>query len=165
VNVTTTPTTINCKETVTFDASTSEDVMDFVWTFSGGDPSSSNASVVVVTYNNEGTFPVTLLGSNSCGTDNSFSTNVTVNGPCNVGLGDYFQQSFMLSTTSEVLTLMSKEFVEGKLTLYNAIGQHLISSKLSGQSHTINISGFSSGIYIVQVEHNTGIETWRIFVP
>ncbi|MCS6982128.1 MAG: PKD domain-containing protein [Flavobacteriales bacterium] len=151
-NVSHTSLNIQCKESVTFDASQSEDVTSFAWTFTGGTPSSSNASVVVVTYNNEGTFPATLNASNICGSDNSFSVNVVVNGPCNVGLTENQSEKWTVSQIDGFLIVQGLQPQPGeKLCLYNALGQRVYERNLGdiGDVLLIPVHHLAAGIYYV----------------
>jgi hypothetical protein len=43
-----------------------------------------------------------------------------------------------------------------EITISDATGKLLISSKISGLNHRINISGFSSGIYFISVSDKAG---------
>lgn len=77
-SVTTSNTTICDGGTVTFNASGSQNVTTYNWTFTGGSPATSTIQVPTITYPTPGTYTATLSASNSCGTDNSFSTVITV---------------------------------------------------------------------------------------
>jgi PKD repeat protein len=168
-NVTTTPTTIPCKGSITFDASQSEDVTTFAWSFPGGDPSSSNASVVVVTYNNEGTFPASLVASNLCGSDNSFSVNVVVNGPCNVGIeeadGISGLQARPIGGMLWVGGLLPGQ--PGRLSLINHLGQTVQQLNLTGQSSALVIPSLrlASGIYYIMADYGSERVMTKVLIP
>lgn len=167
-NVTTSSTTIPCKGSVTFDASSSEDVTSFAWNFPGGDPSSSNASVVVVTYNQEGTFPASLNASNLCGSDNSFSVNVVVTGPCNVSLEDEIQTTG-LSAIYHAGSLWIQGISDtpgGRIRLINTLGQTLWSLPIqnSGSAFTATLPPLASGVYYVVADYGQRREMVKILV-
>lgn len=168
-NVTTSPTTITCKGTVTFDASQSEDVTTFAWSFPGGTPSSSNASVVEVTYNNEGTFPASLVASNLCGSDNSFSVNVVVNGPCNVGLDESEGITGLQAKPTGTLLWIEglKQGQPGRLSLINHLGQIVHQINLTGQSSTLVMPSahLATGIYYLVAEYGSERDISKVIIP
>lgn len=168
-NVTTSPTNITCKGSVTFDASQSEDVTTFAWSFPGGDPSSSNASVVVVTYNNEGTFPASLVASNLCGSDNSFSVNVVVNGPCNVGLADTEGTSGLQARPIGTVLWVDglKQGHTGRLSLINHLGQTVHQVSLSGQfsAMAIPLARLASGVYYLLADYGVERNVTKVLMP
>ncbi len=64
--------------TVAFTDNSSANATSWDWEFPGGDPSSSTAQNPTVTYNNPGTYSVTLTVSNAAGDDVSTQTNLIV---------------------------------------------------------------------------------------
>ncbi|MFO0478492.1 MAG: S8 family serine peptidase, partial [Bacteroidota bacterium] len=64
--------------TVTFNASGSSDVTNYSWSAPGASPATSNLISQTFTFFNPGTYTVSLIASNSCNTDNTFSKVVTV---------------------------------------------------------------------------------------
>jgi len=71
-----------CKyQTVSFTDNSSNSPTSVQWLFPGGTPTSSTSSTPLVTYNNTGTYDVTLIVSNAGGSDTLVNLNmVTVNG-------------------------------------------------------------------------------------
>jgi len=66
------------------------------WTFDGGDPSSSDEQTPAITYNNPGTYPVTLTATNNLGSDTK-----TVNGYIIVIVAGAYCQSHSISNALE----------------------------------------------------------------
>ncbi|MEO1259168.1 MAG: PKD domain-containing protein [Bacteroidota bacterium] len=67
---------------VTFDNESSANANSFEWDFPGGTPSSSNEENPTITYNDPGTYDVTLIAFNSAGSDTVTLTNyITVDPP------------------------------------------------------------------------------------
>ena len=67
--------------TVTYDASNSTDVGTFLWTFPGGNPSTSSEVTQIVTYATAGTFDVQLTVTNASGTDTEIASNLITVAP------------------------------------------------------------------------------------
>jgi serine protease len=63
---------------LTFDGSLSTNVDDFAWTFTSGTPGTSTATGGTISYSAAGTYPISLLVTNVCGT-NTATGSVTVN--------------------------------------------------------------------------------------
>ena len=63
---------------VAFNNLSSPNATTFEWSFPGGDPSSSTEANPVVTYNNPGTYSVTLIAGNSAGSDTLLLPDVVV---------------------------------------------------------------------------------------
>lgn len=75
-----TPTSGCAVLTVNFSSASSVGASSYNWSFPGGSPSSSTAQNPSITYNNAGTYNVTLVVSNSAGSDTLTLTNyITVN--------------------------------------------------------------------------------------
>lgn len=79
-NFTGSPTSIETGQTVTF-TNASVNASSYAWTFSGGTPASSTAENPTVTYNNIGTFDVTLVATGTTNDTESKTNYITVNAP------------------------------------------------------------------------------------
>jgi PKD repeat protein len=66
-------------DTLIVDASNSPNIDTYNWNLSGGLPASSNNATEQVVYSTAGTYFVSLSASNSCGSNNSYSQQITVN--------------------------------------------------------------------------------------
>lgn len=98
---------------VTFTNASSADATDFDWTFEGGTPATSNEANPTVTFEQPGTYTVTLVASNAAGSNTS-TLSVTVVGPPtagftvqNAGLG------VVLTNTSQGATTYQWSFGDG----------------------------------------------------
>ncbi len=69
-----TPTTVCAMESVAFDASSSVNADGFTWTFEGGSPATATGESPVITYEETGTYDVTLIVVNNFGTDTLIQT-------------------------------------------------------------------------------------------
>ncbi|MFL5763155.1 MAG: S8 family serine peptidase [Bacteroidia bacterium] len=145
-------------QSILFDGSLSSNVSSFAWSFPGGTPSTSTSSSPSVTYSGAGTFPATLIASNTCGADSTFVLNVSAG--C-VGIdevaannenitswfdnGNSFLNIFFSNTTNRE---------ELELTILDPRGRVVHSSKVASGSakEQVNMEKYSVGMYIVHIK-------------
>jgi|GEM_PF-529992 len=73
-------TTIQQGESITFTDSSSQEPISWAWTFPGGTPTSSTMQNPLISYNSAGIFDVTLVATNSAGSDTETKSGfITVN--------------------------------------------------------------------------------------
>ncbi len=85
------PTSICTGQTVSFTNTSTGSGNTYLWTFTGGTPSSSTATNPTVTYNTAGTYTVSLQATNSNGNNTSTQTNlITVAGANTLPLSEAF---------------------------------------------------------------------------
>ena len=73
------PASITVGQSVDFSGSVSgKPPITYAWTFDGGDPATSGAQNVTVTYNSTGSFEATLAGTNSSNKNQTCTASVTV---------------------------------------------------------------------------------------
>ena len=63
--------------------------------------------------------------------------------------------------TSGILTIEANSVIES-ITVYNVLGQEMLSQKGNSASETLNISNFKSGVYLVKTTSNGKTATSRI---
>jgi serine protease len=157
VSATTTTTNICILQSVTFNATASQNVTTYSWVFPGGTPPNSSAANVTVTYNSPGTFLAHLYASNSCRTDSSFITSVTAG--C-VGVNDESIansiSTFFNHNSGQLEMNISNSPLNGvySISIVNAVGQVIYksNSEVSGNaSFKIDMSSFSNGVYFVRL--------------
>jgi len=131
---------------VTFDNLSSADATDFEWTFEGGTPATSTDADPVVTFDQPGTYTVTLTASNAAGSSTS-TTTITVLGPPDAsftmqtaGLG------VVLTNTSQNATSFHWDFGDGNTSneaspthTYATPGEHTITLRASNACGTTEI--------------------------
>ncbi|MEW6469778.1 MAG: S8 family serine peptidase [Bacteroidota bacterium] len=157
-SVQTVPTFICVGQSINWDASASTNVNTFNWTFPGGTPGTSGNAVQSVQYNSAGTYTTTLTVSNSCGSNNSYTHTFTVG--C-VGIDEVNPDGNILAAyDAGTGTLIIEATDPGqlqnpKVILVNNLGQVIYRSPFTGNSGSaqmqIDMNGFASGIYYVQV--------------
>lgn len=79
VNATVSATNVCVGDVLTVDASSSQNIDTYNWSFTGANPSTGNSAIEQITYSAPGTYTISLIASNNCGSNNSFSQQITVN--------------------------------------------------------------------------------------
>jgi len=145
-------------QSILFDGSLSSNVTSFAWSFPGGTPSTSTSSSPSVVYSTAGTFTATLIASNSCGADSSFSLSVSAGcvgidevAANNEAITSYFENE------SDVLNVFFANVAnreELKLTVIDPRGRVVYTAKVNpaASKELVNMNKFSGGLYIVHVE-------------
>ena len=160
VSVTNSNLNILCNGTVDFDASGSTDVSSFSWNFSGGTPATSNASGATVQFNNTGTYTVTLLASNICGTDSSYTATVNVTGQCNVSLeeDEIHQFHAWYAPIDQDIVVQWYSNHPSVITLINGLGQIVSLQQMQStgeQSLRLDAAPLAAGMYILRIDSGT----------
>jgi PKD repeat protein len=83
---------------VQYNNESSSNATSFLWSFPGGNPSSSTAENPVVSYSTQGTYSATLIAFSAAGSDTATFNNVVV-------IGDVPDADFLLSTDETTVTL------------------------------------------------------------
>jgi subtilisin family serine protease len=158
VSVTASDSVICIGQSILFDGSLSSNVTSFAWSFPGGTPSSSTSSSPSITYSSAGTFPATLIASNTCGADSSFMLNVAAGcvgideaTATNESITSYFENE---NAVLNVFFGNTSNHEELRLTVMDPRGREVYTSQVSASSsrEQVNMNKFSAGLYIVHVE-------------
>ena len=156
-NVTNTTGTICVGGNVAFNGSGSTNVTTYSWVFPGGTPASSNSQSPTITYNSPGTFLAHLYAINNCGTDSSYSLNVSVGcvGISGVELENSINTFFNSSSAQLELNIINSALNGNySISIVNAIGQEVYSTKVSiagNYSSRISMNGNANGIYFIRI--------------
>ena len=90
-------TEISVQESILFTDLSTNEPSSWTWSFPGGTPNSSTLQNPVVTYNNSGTYPVTLIASNSAGNDSETkNAYITVNDLIQAPQADFTADNTMI---------------------------------------------------------------------
>ncbi len=124
------------------------DPTSWSWSFTGGTPSTSTIQNPVVTFNNPGTYSVTLTASNGFGSDaNTKNAYITVNvgtGIDDINTGNI---SFYPNPATDVINISSNtEFV---VRVLNVQGALLLQCE---NQEKFDISHLAKGIYIIEIK-------------
>jgi PKD repeat protein len=137
----------------------------YFWDFNNG--FTATATNVDFTYPFEGTYPVTLIVSNECGTD-TFSTDVIV--IKQVGIHELkwdIELTVMPNPSNGQFNIITqlKQFETLNFSVYNSVGQ-LISSenqiKSGKTSILLNLSELAGGIYYLRISNGTSQLTKKL---
>ncbi len=71
--------------------------------------------------------------------------------------------SMQVINNSVMINVLNTEFTNGTVQVLNTAGQVVFSSKLNG-NQTINLDGYASGVYMVQVAFDQGAVNHKLFV-
>jgi len=128
------------------------------WAFQGGTPATSAVQNPEVIYNNSGTFRVTLTATNSTG-DNTIDRQgyIVVSGPTSVENPENRALMFFPNPVDDVV-----QFVYNgnfSVRIFNQSGNLLLSQ--SNQLQT-DLSHFSSGLYIMEIETDSGTSRHKL---
>ncbi|MBI2270644.1 MAG: S8 family serine peptidase [Bacteroidetes bacterium] len=162
VLVTTTPANATvCKNaSLVFNASGSTHVSSYSWNFPGGSPSTSGLVSPSVSYPATGTYTATLSATNSCGTDNTYSKTITVD-IC-TGIDPLLSSTAIYTNYNpldkQLTIMMNGNFNtndDKQVMIINMMGQVVYSGELivtgTQASSVIDMSGYSQGMYAIQV--------------
>ena len=119
----------------------------WTWTFEGGTPSSSTAQNPVISYNNAGTFRVSLAASNIQGSNtNTKNGYITVSAASAVE--NYGQDAILIypNPVSDMLNVICEKFFEARL--YNMNGRLIYSGT---NDRIIDMSSMESGVYLLEI--------------
>ncbi len=72
-----------------------------------------------------------------------------------VGIGEQEQTRFIVYPTHVTSTLTIESGVQGTLTLYNTIGQPLMTIQINAGSNTIDVSSLANGVYFIKSTQGT----------
>jgi bacillolysin len=129
-----------------FDQSLNEPT-SWAWSFPGGTPSTSTAQNPVVTYKSAGKYQVTLKASNSYG-NNTFNRTdyIEVSNPNSSVQSKTDVISFFPNPVTNRLNIFCDE--NFTFNLLNLNGQLILSEQ---NKHQIDLSGFSEGLYLIEL--------------
>lgn len=150
--------TIACPTTVIFDGSNSMDATNFIWTFPGGTPGTSNTSSPSVTFGTDGLVNVTLITENSCGADTvNFSLDVITN--CSAGLDEnaWSLPIYFDPVQTQLIVTNPDNLSDYHVGIYNEMGQLLKEQavEVTGQT-TIPVTKLAAGIYFAKIYNMNG---------
>jgi PKD repeat protein len=124
---------------------------NFTWDF--GDGTTSQAENPSHQFNGPGNYDVMLTASNmNCGSAISYSVFLM---PLATGESELSKHSFVVypNPVHDILSLVfhEKDNMVGRIRLQNASGQVLQSFDFQGNNLTLNMDGYSNGIYLIEV--------------
>ena len=152
-NFTVTDSTVSENHSITFH-STSENATSLAWTFDGGEPSTSNEENPMITYNEEGSFSVSLIASNPVSCDTITKENFIV---VNQILDFNIIKASIYPNPAEELITISNPDDNFTFEIFDASGKLVMKShKKTFAETTIDISFLKAGNYIMKVNSSNG---------
>ncbi len=120
----------------------------WTWTFEGGDPETSDVQNPVVTYNESGTFDVTLTVENAAGSDTMTKENYIVVGGIGIELNGANDFTIYPNPGIDHLSLSTDNGIK-KVEIYNLEGKLMLVQSVDFQN--IDINDLPKGQYLIRV--------------
>ncbi len=145
-------------ESVNFSDLTANGPLSWKWEFEGGNPSQSiDQNPSSISYSTAGTYDVTLITTNNGGSDTLVKQNyiaVGSIGAINSNMEAKFQTKIVPNPNSGMFELHTQNFKSVyQINIYNSIGELILIEKNVRQpTKTIALSGFESGIYLIELQ-------------
>lgn len=166
VAVTASDSVICIGQTILFDGSLSSNVTSFAWSFPGGTPTTSTSSSPTILYSTAGTYTATLIASNTCGADSSYSRSVDAGcvgideASANNNISSYFENENALLNILFQNQLSKENLI---LTIVDPQGKRVYTKSINANDSKvqINMKAFSAGLYIVHIEGNQTVYNKR----
>ena len=157
----------------------SQNAQTYTWTFEGGSPSTSSEKNPLVTYNEPGTFKVILMVTSDSGSEELIKTDfISVKSSAvveqNREISTNLERDFNFPKTSitaypnpvnDNLFVKLENWKQKTTIRISDLSGRLVYSKLAEEDLvTINVSGFSRGIYLLTVTDGRDIHSQRVTV-
>lgn len=157
--------TISAGGNVSFSDQSTDGATSWSWEFEGGNPATSTDRHPVVVYEEEGKYKVTLIVSNSKGSNAITKTEfITVNAVVlDVKKKNNQKLSLYPNPTSGIITIESFESIK-QVVILNTLGQKMIKQVQMGGNGEIDVSGLQKGTYILAVQFYEGIIHKKIII-
>lgn len=125
----------------------------WLWTFQGGNPSTSTQQNPVVKYSTIGTFKVTLTTQNNFGNNTNVKEGyITVTSPTGINDPEYRTINCYPNPVKDVLTIeCNSDFTT---RILNVNGEVLLRSE---NERLLDLSGMRQGLYILEVKAKNGV--------
>lgn len=138
-----------------FSASGVQNASTYHWDF--GDGATSTGIAPNHTFANTGTYEVSLIITNDCGSD-TLSTAITYTTGINqIKLGKEKFQVYPNPTRDHLTLKNSSDYKMSSVTIYNVLGQSVYMDQAQTPvQHQLNVGNFSSGIYTIWVTFEEG---------
>ncbi len=147
----------------TFLVAGAQNVTTYEWNFGNG--VTSTETNPNYTYPANGTYTVTVTISNECGSV-TFTQTITVTG-ASINKLDLDANALKLypNPTNHTVTLENESNYKMKnVVITNVLGQQVLSMPVNSNKKSIDISGFTSGLYHVKIEFEEGTVTRKLEV-
>jgi PKD repeat protein len=159
------PTHIIMGQSVQFSDLSSNNPTSWSWTFQGGTPATSSEQNPLVTYQEAGTYDVTLTVENQYGSDTkTVEGYITVDSTIGIDeLADKGLTIFPNPLSGDMLTIESETEIH-RVALYDLSGVLLLQKNFDATHAVLNLQKFESGLYFLQVTDGSGIRMEKISI-
>ena len=158
------PTAIAIGGTVTFTDQSINSPSSWAWTFAGGTPPTSDLQhPPAIQYNTSGSYTVTLVVTNSSGSNTKIRTNyIHVGG---VGIDDHSIPPLKIypNPVTDKLTIESVDNMQ-QIQIFDMTGQLILNQMVTGKTLTFSTSMLRSGVYNLKVKTDDGSFDRKIVV-
>ncbi|MBR5983061.1 MAG: T9SS type A sorting domain-containing protein [Bacteroidales bacterium] len=144
---------------------TSANADHIAWTFEGGEPATSTANEVIVTYATAGSYTATLVayGSDDASSTATITVTVTETNPGDaVNENTISEISVYPNPTSSVINI-SAEGMQN-ITIMDMTGRVVMNKDVNSDFETINAEGFAKANYMVRIATAEGVVVKNIVV-
>jgi len=132
-----------------------------IYNWSFGDGMYSNVANPIHSYSAAGDYVVTLIATNSCGSDTiSQMIHVEASGIENVEMA---MVNLYPNPVKDVLTIEFDNAVKSEIAIYTLDGRFVLKNTFNSKNCSINLQNLEQGAYIIEVQSLNGIEK-KIFV-
>ena len=132
-----------------------------IYNWSFGDGMYSNVANPIHSYSAAGDYVVTLIATNSCGSDTISQTiHVEASGIENVEMA---MVNLYPNPVKDVLTIEFDNAVKSEIAIYTLDGRFVLKNTFNSKNCSINLQNLEQGAYIIEVQSLNGIEK-KIFV-
>lgn len=159
------PTFICPGEQITLDASLSKNVSSFSWTAPGSSSLTASSAYNQITYTAYGTYTVSLIVTNNCGADSTFSQVITVG--CQ-GISDLFSEAginvIYNSYEGAIHITVNNQYGDQrvKMQLIDMLGKKIITEQKNINTGIVNfgydVSALARGTYLLVITNDSGNE-------
>ena len=149
--------------TVTYTSTCNANTDHIAWTFEGGNPGTSTANTVNVTYATQGSYTTTLVAYNANETrTDTVTLSVTVTDPVAVEENAISEIGVYPNPTSSIINIAAEGMQN--ITIIDMTGRVVMSKDVNSNFETISAEGFAKANYMVRIATADGIVVKNIVV-
>jgi PKD repeat protein len=125
----------------------------WLWTFQGGNPSTSTQQNPVVNYSTAGTFKVTLTTQNNYGNNTNIKEGyITVTNPTGINDPEFRTVNCYPNPVTDILNIDCNSDFETRILTVN--GEVLLKNE---NERKLYLSGMKPGLYILEIKTQNGL--------
>ncbi|RPH29034.1 MAG: PKD domain-containing protein [Bacteroidales bacterium] len=158
-------TSITTGQSVTFTDLSTNSPTSWSWSFTGGIPATSALQNPVVTYSTAGTYNVSLTATNVAGNNTKTTTGyITVSSTNAVPNNHEVEDNIEISPNPSNSVIYLKGIKGNSIVKVFSLSGQIMDCKFNSKEKTIDVSCFTKGLYIIQINVGNKIVTKRFMV-